>query len=200
MKPSGFVEDIISKYIKDEELHGLLITHSRHVAEKALAVADACGLGARIDRQFVYDAAMLHDIGVVECDAPSIYCHGTLPYICHGIAGAAILEREGIGDEYRRVCARHTGSGLTAREIEERNLPLPPADYLPETLEEKVICYADKFFSKSSTPDREKPVERVRASMARHGEEALRRFGELEKLFTPAENHGAGPGEAQTNK
>lgn len=184
MKESEFVEKILDKYIQDEELKRLLITHSRCVAEKALQIADASRMGDKVNRQFVYDAAMLHDIGIVECDAPGIHCHGSRPYICHGIAGKEILDKEGIDSSYGRVCELHTGSGLTADEIMERGLPLPVRDYLPETLEEKLICYADKFFSKSASPDKEKPLDKVLASLSRHGEGPLKRFEELHCLFS----------------
>lgn len=183
MKPSPFVNEIIDRHIKDEELKRLLITHSRCVGRKALEIADSCGLSDRIDRQFVTDAAMLHDIGVVECDAPGIHCFGKRPYICHGIAGAEILRKEGLDEKYCRVCERHTGSGLTAQEIAGSGLPLPLKDYLPETLEEKLICYADKFFSKSREPEREKSKERVLQSIRKHGLKAEERLLELQKLF-----------------
>lgn len=186
MKPSLFTSEIIEKYAKDEELARLLVLHSRCVAEKAVKTAREAGLEGRVDLQFVYDAAMLHDIGVVECDAPSIHCHGKLPYICHGIAGGKILRAEGLGEKYARVCERHTGAGITREDIENRGLPLSPGDYMPETMEEKLICYADKFYSKSGDPTAEKPLEKVRGSMARHGEESLRRFEELHRLFAPA--------------
>lgn len=189
MKESNFVTEIIDRYIKDEELRELLITHSRCVAEKALAVAESCGKARDIDRRFVYDAAMLHDIGIVHCDAPSIHCYGTLPYICHGMAGASILKREGLEEKYRRVCERHTGSGLTAAEIRRQRLPLPEMDLLPETTEEKLICFADKFFSKSSNPAQEKSPERVRASILRHGPEAYERFLRLEEEFRPLQTN-----------
>lgn len=184
MKSSEFVDRLINKYVKDEELKRLLIAHSVCVAEKALEVADNCGMGADIDRQFVWDASMLHDIGIVKCDAPSIHCHGKLPYICHGIAGGEILRREGVAEKYCRVCERHTGAGITTEDIDEQKLPLPPGHYLPETLEEKLICYADKFYSKSGDPAVEKSRESVLASMTRHGEAALCRFLELEHLFS----------------
>lgn len=183
MTASPFVNEIISKYVDNEELRQLLIAHSESVAAKALDVATKAGIDGQISRQFVYDAAMLHDIGIVRCDAPSIYCHGKLPYICHGVAGANILEEEGIGEEYQRVCKRHTGAGITHEDIENGQLPLPPGDYIPETLEEKLICYADKFYSKSGTPWQEKSLERVQASMARHGERALERFMDMHRFF-----------------
>ena len=184
MKSSDFVDQIIYKYIKDEELRELLITHSECVARKALEIADRSGRGDAIDRQFVCDAAMLHDIGIVECDAPGIHCYGRNPYIRHGIEGSEILRKEGLSEKYCRVCERHTGSGLTADEIKERHLPLPEKDFLPETLEDKLICYADKFFSKSGDTSVEKSRERVMASIGKHGEEALIRFLDLEKLFS----------------
>ena len=183
MKQSEFVDRIYNRYIDNEELKRLLITHSRCVADKALSVARECGLDDRIDRQFVVDAAMLHDIGVVECDAPGIHCFGTLPYIRHGIAGSEILEREGLDNRYCRVCERHTGAGISREDIRIQNLPLPDKDFLPETLEEKLICYADKFFSKSSHPETEKSLERVMASMRRHGDETEKRFLDLHETF-----------------
>lgn len=185
MKASPFVDRIIEKYCDSEELRELLIAHSESVGRKALKLAESAGMERKIDRQFVYDAAMLHDIGIVRCDAPGIHCHGTLPYICHGIAGSEILKEEGIWEAYRRVCERHTGAGITAEEIKSQNLPLPPGDYVPETLEEKLICYADKFYSKSGDPRKEKTMEKAENSMARHGRESLERFLELKALFEP---------------
>lgn len=181
MKSSEFVDRIIDKYTDNEGLQGLLITHSRHVAEKALEEACNIGLADKIDCQFVWDAAMLHDIGIVKCNAPSIYCCGQEPYIRHGVLGGEILREEGLPEEYARVCERHTGSGLSVEDIRSQNLPLPLRDFLPETPEEKLICYADKFFSKSGNPSVEKSREKVISAIRRHGEEALERFFALEK-------------------
>lgn len=95
------------------------------------------------------------------------------------------MRSEGL-PEIARVCERHTGSGLTAKEIAETGLPLPHVDLLPESLEEKLICYADKFFSKSGNPKAEKSLEKVRSSMAKFGPESLARFEKLHSLFNPA--------------
>ena len=174
--------ELITKYYEEgSALLELLQTHSEMVARKALAVAEAAGLD--VDREFVYEAAMLHDIGIFRCDAPGIYCHGTEPYIRHGVIGAALMRQEGL-EAYARVCERHTGSGLTAKEIAEAGMPLPHKDFLPETLEEKLICYADKFFSKSGDPREEKTLERVRRSMAKFGPDSLARFEALHALFS----------------
>lgn len=172
---------IIDKYCKDNNgLRDILVTHSRAVAEKALAIADAHPeLG--LDRQFILEAAMVHDIGIVMTDAPGIKCFGTEPYIRHGVCGAEIMRAEGY-PRHARVCERHTGAGLSKAEIEAQDLPLPRVDLLPETLEEKVICYADKFFSKTRL-DREKTIEQAERSVAKHGDEGLKRFKEMERLF-----------------
>lgn len=176
------IKSIIGLYYEEgSALLDLLTTHSEMVARKALTLADASGLS--IDREFVWNAAMLHDIGIFRCDAPAIHCHGSEPYIRHGIIGGELMR--GLGyPEFVRVCERHTGSGLTAKEIREEGLPLPHEDFLPETLEEKLICYADKFYSKSGDPTAEKPFDRVRASMAKFGPDSLARFDALAALFT----------------
>ena len=107
---------------------------------------------------------MLHDIGIAQCDAPSIYCKGTEPYIRHGVIGRQILEEAGL-PRHALVCERHTGSGITAEEIRERYMPLPCRDMLPISIEEKAICYADKFYSKSGDPTRRKSLARAIASI-----------------------------------
>ena len=174
-------ELIIYKYYRDNpELLSILMKHSKAVADKALAIADAhpelC-----LDRQFLLEAAMVHDIGIIKTDAPDIECFGDEPYIRHGVLGAEMIRAEGY-PRHARVCERHTGAGLSLKEIEEQGLPLPHVDLLPETLEEKVICYADKFFSKTKL-DREKTLEQAERSVAKHGGEGLRRFKEMEGLF-----------------
>ena len=92
------------------------------------------------DTTFLEEAAMLHDIGIRWCHAPSIFCEGTEPYIRHGLIGAELLRQEGY-ERHARVCERHTGTGITIEQIERQHLPLPPADYQPVSIEEIIICY-----------------------------------------------------------
>ncbi|WP_444509411.1 hypothetical protein, partial [Enterobacter asburiae] len=75
-----------------------------------------------------------------------------------------------------------TGAGITKEEIIKLNLPLPHEDFLPETMEEKVICYADKFYSKTH-PEVEKTIEQAERSLKRFGEDGVERFKLWEKLF-----------------
>jgi uncharacterized protein len=173
---------IIDKYYtEDDDLRHILLVHSRAVADMALRIADRHP-ELNIDRQFVEEAAMLHDIGIFRCDAPGICCHGTEPYICHGRIGAELLREEGY-PQHARVCERHTGAGLTLEDIVTQQLPLPRQSFLPETIEEQLICYADKFFSKTRL-DREKTFEQAIGSLMKFGEAGVERFRQWHQIFS----------------
>ena len=167
-------------YPDDNALRQLLLDHSRSVARLALDLA-AAHPELNIDRQFVEEAAMLHDIGIRLTNAPGIHCHGIEPYIRHGILGAEMLRAEGY-ERHARVCERHTGAGLSLDDILGQDLPLPHRSLLPETIEEQLICYADKFFSKSK-PRQTKTAEQAERSLAKFGEEGVRRFLKWKELF-----------------
>ena len=125
---------------------------------------------------------MLHDIGIFRCDAPGIQCFGSEPYICHGVIGGQILREEG-WLRHALVCERHTGTGLSREQIENQNLPLPSDGiYEPEALEEQVVCYADKFYSKTHL-ERERSVIEAAQSLEKFGEKGVKRFLEWTKLF-----------------
>lgn len=174
-------QQIIDKYYpQGSRLREILVSHSRQVADLALDIARRKQLP--LDPAQIEAAAMLHDIGILRTDAPGIECRGTEPYIRHGLLGAEILRREGAPEEIVRVAMTHTGTGLTADDIAARQLPLPPGDYMPETLLERLICYADKFYSKSRGATR-KTLEQVRATMGRLGADTLERFEELHREF-----------------
>lgn len=176
------VIDIIDKLYKGKEgLKELLLLHSRQVAEKAMDVLDKHP-EIQADRTFVYEAAMLHDIGIIKTDAPGIGCNGTRPYICHGMLGAEMLRAEGL-ERHARVAERHTGTGLTRETIKRQGLPLPQEDFSPETIEEQIVCYADKFYSKSN-PERTKSTDQVREMLSRFPDADLERWDKWVMLFS----------------
>lgn len=172
-------EEIIAHFYEiDTSLCQLLMLHSRKVRDKALAILDMPeNRDLCIDRQLVIDGAMLHDIGICRCDAPGIHCNGIAPYIEHGQIGARMIRGLKTGQEAEdaylekiaRICERHTGAGLPGFE--------------PETIEEKLVCLADKFYSKSGDPSKEKPMERVMKSMSKFGEDNVRKFINLCETF-----------------
>jgi uncharacterized protein len=169
-------------YDPTSELYRLLVTHSLLVARKARQIATAyqkANPEAEVDVDFVTEAAMLHDIGIQGCNAPKIHCVGEAPYVRHGVLGRAILESEGL-PRHALVCERHTGAGMTREDVELQGLPLEPRDYLPVSLEEKIICVADKFYSKK--PRRlwkAKSLEAIKSKLSKFGPEADARWKKL---------------------
>lgn len=173
--------DIIVKYYPvDSDVYRILVIHSRRVADKALTLA-CLHPDMNLDLDFIEEAAMLHDIGVFLCNAPDIACYGESPYICHGYLGAELMREEGY-PRHALVCERHTGTGISLQMIEERNLPLPRRDMRPVSLEEQIICFADKFFSKTKL-DKEKSVDKIKQGLAKYGYETVERFESWCKLF-----------------
>ena len=177
MDPVALIEKY---YPNDSEPHFILMRHSLAVAGKAMEIIEKHP-GLFLDTRFVYEAAMLHDIGIFMTDAPDNHCHGDKPYICHGYLGADLLRREGF-PRHALVCERHTGAGLSLEQIERENLPVPHRDMVPVSLEEQLICFADKFYSKTRLGT-EKPLEKVRKSLKKYGEDGLKRFDHWCELF-----------------
>lgn len=196
-------------YPEDNALRRMLLHHSRQVCARALQIVERHPeLGA--NRNLVEAGAMLHDIGIFLTDAPGIHCHGTAHYILHGSLGAQLLRNEAkqlkkekqqaeqLNEEQlqaiqlqeelhfyealARICERHTGTGLTRQAIIERGLPDPQQDLLPETIEEQIICYADKFYSKSHL-ERERTIPQTLQSLEKFGDEGVEKFRHWTELF-----------------
>jgi uncharacterized protein len=139
----------------DEQIHAL---HEQYAPtpESLDRVYDHCVIVARIAEQLlerrdlgvdpalVRAGSLLHDIGV--------YRLGDAPYIRHGLLGYELLRDEGFPEEICRFASRHTGVGITAEDVITQRLPLPPANYVAETPEERLVMYADKFHSKTDPP------------------------------------------------
>ena len=125
---------------------------------------------------------MLHDLGIFMTDAPRIYCYGTESYLCHGYLGAELLRARGY-ERHARVCERHTGTGLRKEQILANGWDIPAMDLMPETLEEQLICFADKFFSKTKYLHTPRTFEQVVESMRKISEESVDKVKEWSKMF-----------------
>ncbi|NPA36754.1 MAG: HDIG domain-containing protein [Chlorobi bacterium] len=174
--------DIINKYYEPGSKGWHILTeHSKAVRDYALDIVSKHP-ELHADAQFVSEAAMLHDIGIFYTNAPSLGCYGDKPYICHGYLGRELLDREGL-PKHALVCERHTGAGLSKEEIIAQNLPIPHRDMLPVSIEEQIICFADKFFRKSKELTKPQNIDKVRKHLLKHGEQQLKRFDEWTELF-----------------
>lgn len=159
----------------------ILERHSISVASLAMEIARVHA--PELDQSDVCTAAMLHDIGIFLTDAPAIDCHGCQPYLRHGILGADLLRRHGYPEFLARVAERHTGAGLTPSDAASFGIDAPGRVLMPSTVLEEIVCYADKFYSKSRDMSR-KPLDRVRASLARFGDDTLARFDALHVRYS----------------
>lgn len=179
MNPSA----LLQKYFGENEAAlEIVLQHSRMVADKALAIAQACK--REVDLAFIEEAALLHDIGVCRVYAPKLHCFGTAPYICHGIIGREILEAEGL-PRHALVCERHIGVGLTAVDVAVQKLPLPHKEMSPQTTSERIVALADLFYSKKKGElDREKTTEQVKDDLLKFGSQKVAIFENWLSDFT----------------
>ncbi len=124
---------------------------------------------------------MLHDIGIFLTNAPSIECNGIAPYVCHGYLGRELLDAQGY-HRHALVCERHTGVGISLEEIKAENLPLPHRNMQPMSIEEKIICFADCFYSKTNLGV-EKSIDKIRKGLEKHGRNSVKIFDEWSLAF-----------------
>lgn len=177
MNPLHIIEQY---YTVGTPLYDTLVLHSESVTRKALLLAGKHPELA-LDIEFVAEAAMLHDVGIYQTYAPTIFCFGTHAYIEHGYLGADLLRACGL-EKHALVAERHTGTGLPLATIEKQQLPLPRRDMCPISLEEQLICYADKFFSKTRLTE-EASIDKIRHSLSKFGDESVAQFDYWSNLF-----------------
>ena len=175
--------DIIGEYYEQGTMvYEILIQHGENVAKKALdAAKNVSHLNPDFD--FIRDAAMLHDIGIFLTNTPKLGCTGRHPYICHGYLGRNILEKRGML-KLALVCERHVGVGITPEDIRQYNLPLPERNMAPVSIEEQIICYADKFYSKNNDLiSKEKSVEDIKLGLEQYGHDKVAKFQSWVDMF-----------------
>jgi len=122
-----------------------VIRHCKAVAALATKIAQACrGKGINVNMRLVEVGALLHDIGRSETH-----------HVDHIIIGAKIAKAFDLSDAVVSIIERHVGGGITTDEA--KRLGWPVKSYLPQTMEEKIVNYADKLIEGS----RRVPIERT---------------------------------------
>jgi uncharacterized protein len=107
------------------------------VSQLAVEMAETCKQrGYQVNVQLVEIGALLHDIGRARTHS-----------VHHAVAGAEIAKQLGLPEQVIRIIKRHVGGGITQKEAGK--LGWPKDTYTPETLEEKVVSYADKLIEGS---------------------------------------------------
>jgi uncharacterized protein len=169
------------KHAPTPDALGLVHTHCVIVCRIAEQLFSRSGSSAEIDINLARAGALLHDVGVYRLydDAGSL---DRANYIRHGILGYELLQEEGLPEAICRFASHHTGVGLTRDDVLTQELPLPPADYLAETGEERLVMYADKFHSKK-TPPVFLTAQAYAVSVRRFGEAKVAAFQALRATF-----------------
>jgi uncharacterized protein len=110
-----------------------VIAHCKAVSKLAVKFANSCkNRGLDVDVKLVEIGALLHDIGRSKTHD-----------VNHAIAGVEIAKSLNLPQSIVSIIAHHVGGGITADEA--KTLGWPVKDYLPTTLEEKLVTYADKL-------------------------------------------------------
>ncbi|HSW98398.1 MAG TPA: HDIG domain-containing protein [Candidatus Saccharimonadales bacterium] len=179
--------DLHKKYAPTEQSLAVVYGHCQIIEKIAAELIKRNQL--KVDTKLVHAAALLHDIGYY----PLLDKNGYEPKgegIKHGVTGAEMLRKEGVGEAICRIAERHTGVGLTRGGILKFHLPLPARDFIPETAEEWLVAYADKLHSKSILVDEPHDIlgwfnrpETYLEYARRFGEENAARFAELVKKY-----------------
>jgi uncharacterized protein len=141
-----------------------VIKHCKAVAKLALETAEACkGKGLNVDLELVEIGALLHDIGRSKTHS-----------VHHAVVGAEILEATGLPESVISIIKRHVGGGITTSEAEK--LGWPKDVYVPLSIEEKIVSYADKLIEKSKRVPIEVTIEKLAKERRRDAAERVRKL------------------------
>ena len=178
--PDGKEAELLHrKYAPNEKLFSSVFTHCQIIEEIAAQLIEKKELD--VNNAFVRAACFLHDLGVYalfDKDGNKIASYN---YMNHGIRGEEILRNENLAPELARIASHHLGVGFTEEDIRKQGLPFDRS-YMPETQEERLITYADKFHSKT-TPPHFNTYESFRSYAATFDPEIAKRFEELAREF-----------------
>ena len=155
--------------LRENHCSPIVIRHCEVVTELALEITDKLEKkGLKVDRELVEVGALLHDIGRSKS-------HG----VDHGVVGANIASSLGLPEVLVRIIMSHVGGGITADEA--KRFGWPKGVYVPVTLEEKIVSYADKLIDKSKRV----PVElEIKKLQMEHKDEPAERVRKLHEEIT----------------
>lgn len=143
-----------------------IISHCQTVAKLSVEIAKQLNKkGLNINLELTEAGALLHDIGRSRTNS-----------VNHGLIGAQIAESEELPETVVKIIKRHVGGGFTAQEAAK--FGWPQDTYMPVSLEEKVVSYADKLVDNSKKEPVLIDVEIKRLQAAGHRDAAKR----VEKL------------------
>ncbi|MGB9915128.1 MAG: HDIG domain-containing metalloprotein [Candidatus Bathyarchaeales archaeon] len=143
-----------------------VIAHCEAVSKLALKTASALkNKGFNIDMALVEVGALLHDLG-----------RSLTHSVHHAVIGADLAKKARLPNAVISIIKRHVGGGITADEAEA--LGWPKDVYVPVTLEEKIVAYADKLIEKAEVAPIEVTIEKLRKEKKYEAAERVRKLYE----------------------
>jgi uncharacterized protein len=135
--------------LKDNGCSDRVISHCIAVAELSLEIANKLQKkGVTVNLALVEAGALLHDLGRSKTHS-----------VDHAVVGAQIAKAIGLPDSIIKIIKRHVGAGITAEEA--KWLGWADDVYVPQSLEEKIVSYADKLIDKSERISIETEIKRL---------------------------------------
>lgn len=170
-------EKILRKHAPNNQVFQIILQHGKAVQRAALSIARAVKKrGHKVDLELVKTGAILHDIGRFTCPP------GSEDSIKHGIVGGKTLRKEKLL-KHAKIAENHLGAGISREEIVKGKLPLPKKDFLPKTVEEKIIAYVDNIVVGDRLGTVSEVVERFERELPYSAKQRLIRLhNEIEKL------------------
>lgn len=146
-------EETALRLLKDVGCSKSVIEHSKTVAHFVVKIAEGCRKrGLEVDINLARIGGLLHDIGRARTHD-----------VDHAIVGARIASNHGLPLRVLSIIERHIGGGISEEEAER--LGFPKKSYIPVSIEERLVAYADKIVEGSTiVPIRVKAERLLRGS------------------------------------
>lgn len=155
--------------LRENRVPPIVIHHCELVAELAIEIAVKLETkSVKVNRELVEIGALLHDLGRSKA-------HG----VNHGVVGAEMAASAGLPEALVRIIRCHVGGGIT--EDEAKAFGWPEGVYVPLTLEEKIVSYADKLIDKSKRVPIELEITKLQME---HKDEPAERVRKLHEEIT----------------
>lgn len=176
---SDFDENFKNEYYKSYKLLKELcpkkvVNHCLAVSEYVYELGNKIKENYNIDLKKALLGSLLHDIG-----------RSVSHNMDHGIIGANILRERGYNEDICLIVERHIGAGITKDEciIYE----LPPKDYIPTTIEEKIVAHCDNFIKGTKRVDVDYYLNKLKNCDSEEDKTYINRIlelnGEINKLL-----------------
>jgi len=137
------------KFLRQSGCRENVIRHVEAVSALAVEIAEACKeKGYDVDLELVEIGGLLHDIGRAKTHS-----------VHHAVIGAEIAGSLHLPKPLVSIIKRHVGGGITSKEA--KKLGWPTDVYVPQTLEEKIVSYADKLIEGSRRVPIEKTIDKL---------------------------------------